>query len=921
MKKAGLILGILLALIITAVVGLEFYFTSDRLKSMAEPPIEEALQRDVEIGKMELSFLQTFPNAGVTISDFLIPGLQQDTAASFRQVVVGIDLIPLLSSQINITELNIDKPFVNYRINKDGTTNFDLAPVDTTEEVPDTEAADTTDSQMNLQIPEVVLKNARIIYNDETTGMHAAINDLSGQIGLNYADLIETNLQLDAGGISVASDTVTYLEGLPLSINEVSVIDLPGETITLKEGGIAVKGLQIDLSGSISEWSSDAPALDLNFATSSDQFGELLKLIPEAYQEQISEFDAGGSLSFSGSVKGKVAEDELPRLDARLDVQNAFLQHPDLQERISDIAIQAGITNEEISLNRFEASAGENTMNANGAILKPLGDNPIAKLTADASMDLSTIPNYYPIDTDTLEVRGQLQASVTIDGSLDEPEKALKNASFSLENGYLAYYELGKPIESLVASGRVEGNQLRLDKLDMKSGNNSVNVSGVVNRFQSENPNVDLAISSNFDLSEVPDYYSLEPYLNEISGTILTNLNVNGSTASPENMDVAGSIILENANFSGDSLPTAPITGMNANIEMTGANINIKSSGLKIGPTDINFNGSIKRYRELAAESIEQPVEIDGQLTSKLFNYDAMFPEEPEETDEELEPVPMEIPNIDVQINIEADSILYMGTGFYDARADLSIVQDKIKITNMDTGIMSGRARGTLVWNIPNPLSTNMSFTGRVENIESSRFFREFQVLGEDSSFDQYLSGEFNASVDYASNMDEFLEPVLESSVAEGDFGMTESMLEDHPAQISLSRFLNEEELKRLKLDQWQADYILEDGILELKNMNLRSGNLEMALEGKQDLIEDELDYTATLWVPQKYAGNLSKVISSRGVKALTQDDGRVKIPMSITGSSENVRYRPDKEIINDLIKELLKDNVKDKIGNIFGDG
>jgi len=1031
MKKAGLIIGSLVAFIIIAVVGLEFYFTSDRLKSMTEPPVEEALQRNVEIGEMELSFLQTFPNVGVAVSDFMIPGLQQDTAASVRRLVVGVDVISLLGGQVNISELIIDQPFLDYRIYKDGSSAFDFAPADTTAET--TPETDTSSTQMNLQVPEVVLNNATFVYNDESTGMHAAIRDLSGSIGLSYADIIETNLQLDAGGISVASDSMQYLSGLPLSINEISVIDLAEERVTLKEGGIAIKGLQIDLNGSVTGWSSEAPGVDLNFTTSSDQFGELLKLIPETYQDQIGEFDAGGALSFSGSVKGKIAENELPQLDAALDVQDAFLQHLDLGERISGITIQADITNEEISLKRVEASAGENNINANGAILKPLGNNPIARLTArafielstipkyypidtdtldargqleasvtidgslnepeqalkmaefslengylayhklgkpiesleatgrvegnklhldkiniesgtnnvnmsgvvkqfqsdnplanlkaNASLDLSTIPEYYPIDTDTLDMRGQLQASVTFDGDLNEPEKAIKNAEFSLENGYLAYHKLAKPVESLVASGRVEGTQLRLDKFDMKSGQNRVNVSGLVNRFQSENPDVDLSISSSFNLAEVPDYYSLEPYINEISGNILANLNVQGPTATPEDMDLAGSIILENANFAGDSLPTAPITEMNAEINLSKTKLSFKNTGLKIGPSDINFKGSIERYRELAAESIERPVEINGSLASKLFNYDAMFPAETEETEEELEPVPMEIPNIDLKIDIAADSIVYMGAGFYDARADLKVVQDRITINNMDTGIMSGRVQGKLVWNIPDPLSTTLSFTGRMDSVASGRFFRDFQMLGEDSKFDQYLSGDFNASVDYASEMDKYLEPVLESSTANGHFGMTESMLENHPAQLGLARFLQEDDLKRLKLDEWQADYTLEDGILELRNMNLKSGNLEMQLEGTQNLIKDELDYTATLWVPQKYAGNLSKVISFRGVKALTQEDGRVKIPLSITGSSENVKYRPDKEVINDLIKELLKDNVKDKIGNIFGDG
>jgi len=917
LRKAGYVAGTIAGLLILLIVGLELYFTSDRLKSLTEPPIEEALQRDISIGTMSLEFIETFPSIGVSMTDFMIPGSRQDTAASFREVVVGVELFPLLQNQINISELNINRPMVHYKIYEDGSSNFDFEPTEVQEEPP----ADTAATAMNLNVPEVNISNAHFAYSDFTSNTEASIKNLSGTVGLSYTDVIETNLDLAIEGINAGADGTTFVEGLPLTIKETSIINLENETITLKDGGIAIKGLQLNINGIINNWSADAPGVDLNFETSSDQFGELLKLIPESYQSQIGSFDAGGSLAFSGSVKGNVGGDDWPQLNATLNVNDAFLKHPDLKEQISGIAIQAGITNEKISIDRFEASAGKNSINADGVILKPLAEKPTAQLTANASADLSTIPDFYPIDTDTFDMRGQFEASISLDGSLNDPQKAIKSAYFNLENGYLAYHELGKPVESLTITGEVDGTQLRLETFDMKSGKNSLNISGLVNRFQSENPDVDIAVISNFDLAEVPAFYSLEPYINQLSGNIMADLNIQGPASSPGNMEVRGSLRLENANFSGDSLPTAPITNMNATINLSSTRIDIKNTGMHIGPSDITFNGTVDRYMELAKDKIEHPVKIRGELTSKLLNYDAMFPVEEADKPVEAEPIPMEIPNIDAHIELSADSIVYMGTGFYDARADLSVVRDNITISNMNTGIMSGRAKGKLVWNITEPLATNMKFTGSVDSVASGRFFRDFHVLGEESTFNEHITGDFNASVDYSSDMDQYLEPVLKSSVAKGHFGMTESMIKDHPAQLALARFLNANDLKQMKLDEWQADYTLEEGILELKNMELRSGDLAMELEGTQNLLNDELNYKATLWVPQKYAGNLSKVISSRGVKALTEEDGRVKIPLRITGTSEDVKYRPDKEVINDLIKEFLKDNVKDKIGNIFGNG
>jgi len=108
---------------------------------------------------------------------------------------------------------------------------------------------------------------------------------------------------------------------------------------------------------------------------------------------------------------------------------------------------------------------------------------------------------------------------------------------------------------------------------------------------------------------------------------------------------------------------------------------------------------------------------------------------------------------------------------------------------------------------------------------------------------------------------------------------------------------------------------------MELQNMNIRSGNLEMQLNGTQNLMTDRLDYRATLLVPKRYAGNLSKIITKKGVDVLTQDDGRVMVPLKITGTSDDVSYQADDEAIKKMIKNALKDKVKNTIGNIFGDG
>jgi len=229
-RKTVYVVSAFIVILAALIFGLEIYFTSDRLKSMTEPAIEESLQRNVEIGEMSLEFIQTFPGAGVSMSNFMIPGPRQDTAASFKEVVVAIDLIPLLSRQINISDLMIDNPVINYRVYEDGSSNFDFEPKE------ESKGVDTTATTLKVNVPTVTINTARVTYSDEISDTYVSLNGLNGTVGLNYADQITTELALDISEMRAVVDTVTYVDGLSFSIKETSILHLKNEIITFKSG-------------------------------------------------------------------------------------------------------------------------------------------------------------------------------------------------------------------------------------------------------------------------------------------------------------------------------------------------------------------------------------------------------------------------------------------------------------------------------------------------------------------------------------------------------------------------------------------------------------------------------------------------------------------------------------------------------------
>src|SRR5699024_6045727 len=111
--------------------------------------------------------------------------------------------------------------------------------------------------------------------------------------------------------------------------SEQSVVYADQELIKLKEGTFSIRGLQLDLTGSISGW-SQTPAIDLQFSSSTDNFGALLKLVPEAYADYTEGLETDGSLVLNGTIDGPVGGEQLPSFNLLVKVEDGYMKDPDL---------------------------------------------------------------------------------------------------------------------------------------------------------------------------------------------------------------------------------------------------------------------------------------------------------------------------------------------------------------------------------------------------------------------------------------------------------------------------------------------------------------------------------------------------------------------------------------------------------------
>lgn len=1018
--------GILIFLILV-VVGLNLYFTDERLKETVLPEVREATGSNVQVESMSITFFRTFPRFGVGLDSILIPDPDGEPVATIDEILLSLELFSLFGDEISISNLDVHQPVVYYTVYEDSTTNigFLLENFET--------EGDTTAETTNISISGFELTDGTVNYRDQTNNSFLLMEDLDADLTLTFGEIIESTIDADLASLSYSIGETVYVEDLALSMNQTSTLDMENEILAFSEGTFSIRGLALNLTGSFTDWGSESPEVSLNFNSSSDNFGQLLALAPPEYEEQLSGLETSGSLMLEGSVNGTITEDSLPNFNVTVQVQDGYLQDPELPEAIRNINISATVNNELATIEQFSADAGENHLRGSGRIERPLEENaaftldatgdvnlatvssfyPIrdfgierlsGQLNLDATargqmdefkntefsgqfvladgslkytdvpnsiedinaridanqnqiqiaesgftaetnrfslsgtilnpldenqrtvdvvsnihFDLATIKNFYPIDEDTLAMRGQLVAEVALKGQPDpdQIETVLQSGTIELTNGFVSHKSLVNPIRDITFRANARGRTLTISEADFATGENALAINGSVTDYLSDEPVINLNFDGNAVFSSITQYYSFEPMIRELTGNAALNLNVQGPIGNAQNIDLNGSFEVENVSARGDSLPL-PITELSGRITASPQRMNLERFSMLFGESDIQLEGSLQNYMAFLGEqnSVSAMPAVNGTYTSDFVNVDEMIDWEEEETDDK--PIPVELPDMTASVRAEINRLQVFGLSITSIGGNGNMSPSKIGVSNASAQLFGGKASGNFEWNVTAPLQTSISFTGNLDSLLAQPFFRETGFLGPQSSIHQYLTGAFSADVEYSTQLQPNLSPDVATTNAKGTFGMTKVRLSGHPIQKQVADFLNTPELATLTLDNWNADFTIDDAVMTLENFNITSGNLGLELNGTVNLMNDQINYTATLLLPERFKKGVASVISTRAADALQLDDGRLAVPIQITGTTASPKIGPDTSTIDKIVRESIQEGAKNVLKNLL---
>ena len=193
MKKLLIGLAVIVVLVLAALVAVPYFIPVDTYKQQIAKAAREATGRDLAInGDFRLSLLPRFELEAGDVVFANAPGASQAEMAKLAQLLVRLEVLPLLTGEIAVDSFVLVEPVIHLEIDRQGRANWQFAQGpqvepdagETPVAAPDQEQGSGGPGLGGLSLGDVRLERGLITYHDAGSGQTQELSDINMKVSL-----------------------------------------------------------------------------------------------------------------------------------------------------------------------------------------------------------------------------------------------------------------------------------------------------------------------------------------------------------------------------------------------------------------------------------------------------------------------------------------------------------------------------------------------------------------------------------------------------------------------------------------------------------------------------------------------------------------------------------------------------------------
>jgi len=945
LRKALKITGITFLVLIVFAFLIPILFKK-QITELVKKEINKSLIAKVDFKDVSLSLFRHFPKVSISLNELSVVGtneFERDTLIAAKTFDASVNLISAIKGKdIKVYGVFLESPRIHALVNKDGKTNWDIARPDGDT----TGSPDTSPSEFKMNLQNYAIKNGYLLYNDETSGIKTEIVNFDHEGSGDFTSdvfTLKTKTKADDAGFIYAS--VPYLNNAKAEINGDIQIDNANSKYSFKTEEIKLNNLKLNAEGFFQLVNDSTYNMDIKFNTPSNEFKDILSLIPGIYKQDFNKIKTSGQAAFKGFVKGTYSPQQLPAYDVNLDVTNGFFQYPDLPKPVKNIQMAIHASNPDGKPDNaiIDISKGHIEMDNEPFDFKLLFKNPETIKYVDAiakgKLDLANVGKFVKLPGDT-KLAGLVWADVFAKGNMEALQNQYGNFTaggfLDIKDLFYSSKDVPQPIENgsmkvnLENSGGIADNtSINISDAHIEVGKDPVDFSL---KLQHPMSSVDFSgtAKGRFTLDNIKQFTTLDPGT-IISGILNADLGFSGNKTAIDKeeydkINVNGTAALNNLKYVSKDYPTG-ITVSNTELGFNQKTVSLKDLNGNYLNTNFAGNGVLNNLVGYAMENQTLTgvvnVSADKMNLNDWMGTDTTSATTSSTTSSSSEPFAVPA-NINLTVNAKADNVKYDKVDYKNINGTLLLADETVKLQNVKTDALDG----TMTFNGSYSTKANkkdpvININYDVKDVSVQKAFYAFNTVQKLMPIGQFLDGKLHSQLSMTGNLLGNMMPDLNTLTGKGNLLLVEGLLKKFAPLEQLANALQIDHLKSISLKDVKQFIEFANGKVLVKPFNLKVQDIDMQIGGLHGF-DQSIDYLIDMKVPRKYLGNkgndlvngLVAQATSKGIPVKLSDmvDLSVKMGGSLTNPSLKIDLQKVVGDATDQLKEQAKDFAQQKI-------
>ena len=942
LRKTLKITGIVLIALIAAAFLIPVLFKK-QITTLVKKEINKGLVAKVDFKDVNLSLFRHFPKISISLDELSVVGTNEfarDTLISAKKLDASVNLISAIKGKdIKVYGVFLESPRIHALMNKEGKANWDIARAD--DDTTGSPDASPSEFKMNLQKYEI--RNGYLYYKDETADISTEISNLDHEGSGDFtADIFTLKTKTKAGNAGFIYTSIPYLNNAKAEIDADVQIDNTNSKYTFKTGSIKLNNLNLNAEGFIQLVNDSTYNMDIKFKTPSNEFKDILSLIPGMYKKDFDKIKTSGQAAFDGFVKGTYGPQQMPAYDVTLDVTNGFFQYPDLPKPVKNIQLAIHASNPDGKPDNavIDISKGHVEMDNEPFDFKLLFKNPETVKYIDAvakgKLDLANVTRFAKLPGDT-KLSGLVWADVFAKGAMAALQDL--HGDFTA-GGFLDIKDLfysSSPFRQPIQNGNMKVN---IENRGGIADNTSINIPSahievgkdpVDFSLQLQHPMTSADFSGTakgrFTLDNIKQFTKLEAGT-IISGLLNGDLSFRGNKTAIDKKEydkiaVNGTAGVNNLKYTSKEYP-AGVTVSKTELAFDQRTVELKELNGNYMNTNFSGNGTLNNLVGYTMQ--DQP--LTGTLNIAADNMDLndwMGTDTTTSTTTATTADPFIVPsNIDLTINTKARKVKYDKVDYNNINGTIVVKDETVKLQNVKTEALDGTIAFTGSYSTKtNKKEPAISMNYDVKNVNVQKAFFAFNTIQAIMPIGKFLAGKLNSELAMTGNLGGDMMPDLKTLSGKGNLLLIEGLLKNFAPVEKLAAALQIDRLRSITIKDFKNYIEFANGKVLVKPFNLKVEDIEMQIGGMHGF-DQSLDYIIEMKVPRKYLGNegnnlvngLITQATSKGipVKLSEMVDLSVKMGGSVTNPSLKIDLQKVVGDAADELKEQAKDFAQQKI-------